>query len=65
MDASDILDRFDHLDDGRWVCREAVTIETAAGPVSVVPGMTFTYGEPLGDVDLAELLERLGAQRGS
>ena len=65
MDASEILKRFEHQEDGRWVCREAVTVQTAKGPVAVEPGMVFAFGEPLVDVDLAELLERLGAERGS
>lgn len=65
MDSSDILQRFERRPDGTWVCLEAVTIETAHGPAAVEPGMTFHYGEPVDDVDLAELLERLGAQHGS
>ena len=65
MDASEILNRFEHQGDGRWVCREAVTVQTARGPVAVEPGMVFSFGEPLVDVDIAEMLERLGAERGS
>ncbi|MGA0596200.1 hypothetical protein [Enterovirga sp. CN4-39] len=65
MDSYEILTRFEKQADGRWVCREPVTVETADGPVSVRPGMAFTCGNTVGDVDLAELLERLGAQHGS
>ena len=65
MDSYDILSRFERQADGTWICRDAVTVQTAHGPVSVEPGMAFTYGESIDDVDLAELLERLGAQHGS
>ncbi|MDB5512644.1 MAG: hypothetical protein JWR08_2127 [Enterovirga sp.] len=65
MDSYEILNRFDRQADGTWICREPVTVETIHGPVPVEPGMAFTYGEKIDDVDLAELLERLGAQHGS
>ena len=65
MDSYQILTSFERQADGSWTCREPVTVQTAHGPVSVEPGMTFNYGERLDDVDLAELLERLGAQHGS
>ena len=65
MDSLQILSCFQREADGRWVCRHAVTVETAHGPVAVEPGMTFRYGERIDDVDLAELLERLGAEHGS
>lgn len=65
MDASEILRRFERQTDGTWICRRSVTIETARGPVEVKPGQAFRYGEPVDDLDLAELLERLGAEHGS
>ena len=65
MDSAHILPRFERQADGTWICREAVTVETAHGPVAVKPGMAFRYGKKVDDVDLAELLERLGAQHGS
>lgn len=65
MDALKIMESFERQADGTWICREAVSVETVQGPVSVDPGMAFHYGEKLGDVDVAELLERLGAQHGS
>ena len=65
MDSSEILRRFERQPDGTWICREAVTIETAHGPVPVEPGQAFHYGQPVDDLDLAEMLERLGAEHGS
>ena len=65
MDASEILRRFERQTDGTWICREAVTVETAHGPIPVAAGQAFRYGQPIDDVDLAELLERLGAEHGS
>ena len=65
MDAFEILNRFERRADGTWVCLEAVTVQTAHGPVPVEPGQAFHYGERIDDVDLAELLESLGAQHGS
>ena len=65
MDAAEILRRFERQPDGTWTCRVAVTVETAHGPVSVEPGQVFHFGDHLDDVDLAELLERIGAQHGS
>ena len=65
MDSHEILNSFEKQATGAWVCREPVTVETAGGPVPVVPGMSFQYGEKVHDVDVAELLERLGAQHGS
>ena len=65
MDSSDIMKRFERQPDGSWTCREAVTVETAHGPVAIGPGQVFHFGEKVDDVDLAELLERLGAQHGS
>ncbi|MDB5557903.1 MAG: hypothetical protein JWQ36_837 [Enterovirga sp.] len=65
MDSYEILTRFEKQIDGTWVCREPVTVQTADGPVAVEPGMAFHYGKKVVDVDVAELLERLGAQHGS
>lgn len=65
MDGAQILPRFERRADGTWICREPVTVETAHGPVAVTPGMSFRYGKKVDDVDLAELLEKLGAQGGS
>lgn len=65
MDAFEILTRFQKDADGSWVCLEPVTIETVQGPVEVAAGQRFHYGEQIVDVDVAELLERLGAQHGS
>lgn len=65
MNGADILRRFERQPDGTWVCREAVAIETSGGPVSIEPGMTFAYGTSVDGLDVAEMLERLGAQFGS
>ncbi|NNM72382.1 hypothetical protein [Enterovirga aerilata] len=65
MDSYEILNRFEKQPDGTWICLEPVTVQTAHGPVAVAAGMAFHYGEKLDDVDVAELLERLGAQHGS
>ena len=65
MDSFEIMQRFERQPDGAWKCLAPVTIETAGGPVAVEAGQIFRYGEKVGDVDLAELLERLGAQHGS
>jgi hypothetical protein len=65
MDSHEILTRFDRQADGTWICREPVSVETARGPVPVEPGMAFQYGQKVEDLDMAELLERLGAQHGS
>lgn len=65
MDALGILSRFERRQDGSWVCLEAVTVQTAHGPVPVEAGQVFHYGQKVDDVDLAELLESLGAQHGS
>jgi hypothetical protein len=65
MDIYQILTSFERQADGTWICREPVTLQTAHGPVPVEPGMAFTYGEKVDDIDVAELLERLGAQHGS
>ena len=65
MDGTDIVRRFERQADGSWICREAVTVETHAGPVAVEPGRTFHFGETIDGLDLAEMLERLGAEHGS
>ncbi len=65
MDSAEILRRFERQPDGSWTCREAVTVQTAHGPVPVDPGQVFHFGQPVDDLDLAELLERLGAEHGS
>lgn len=65
MDTSEIIRRFERQPDGSWICREAVTVDTHGGPVAVEPGMTFHYGESVDGLDMAEMLERLGAQFGS
>lgn len=65
VDSTDILSRFERQTDGSWICREAVTIATHDGPKPVEPGMTFHFGEQVDGLDIAEMLERLGAQFGS
>ena len=65
MNGPDILQHFERSPDGTWVCREAVSIQTAGGPIAVEPGMTFRYGTSVDGIDVAEMLERLGAQFGS
>ena len=65
MNGPDILQHFERHPDGSWVCVEAVSIQTAGGPVEIAPGMTFSYGTNVDGIDVAEMLERLGAQFGS
>ncbi|MDB5591300.1 hypothetical protein [Enterovirga sp.] len=60
-----ILESFEHRPDGAWCCTAAVVIETPEGPLAVEPGTVFVFGEKVGQLDLAEYLERLGAQFGS
>lgn len=65
MDSSHIIGRFERHPDGSWTCREAVTIDTHDGPAEIEPGRTFHFGERIDGLDVAEMLERLGAQFGS
>lgn len=65
MDNLEILQAFERQPNGSWTCIAPVTIATASGTVHAEPGMSFAYGSTLGDLDVAEYLEQLGASFGS
>lgn len=64
-DNTEILRAFRREPDGAWTCITATAITTLEGNLTVEPGMTFTYGERHGGLDVAEYLEQLGVQFGS
>jgi hypothetical protein len=61
----DILNFFEHRTDGSWVCTKPVRLTTSRAEVDIRQGKRFGYGDKVAGVDLAEYLERLGAQFGS
>lgn len=65
MDNLQILQAFERGPGGTWTCIAPATIATPDGTVHAEPGMTFAFGERLGDLDMAEYLEQLGASFGS
>lgn len=65
MDRHDILNFFEHRNDGAWVCLRPVTLTTQRASVDIRQGARFDYGHRVAGVDLAEYLERLGSQFGS
>lgn len=65
MTNEDIIRHFEKEPDGAWRCVEPVEIETPDGPLAVPVGARFTFGEARQGLDVAEYLERLGAQFGS
>lgn len=65
MQRHDILDCFEHRNDGAWVCVKPVRLTTNRASIDIRQGTRFDYGGKVAGVDLAEYLERLGAQFGS
>lgn len=65
MQRHEILNYFEHRDDGSWVCVRPVTLTTTRASVDIRQGMRFNYGGRVGGLDLAEYLEKLGSQFGS
>ena len=65
MQRHDILNFFEHRNDGSWICVKPVRLTTQRAAVDIREGKRFDYGEKVAGLDLAEYLERLGAQFGS
>jgi hypothetical protein len=65
MTNEDIIQHFKKQPDGAWLCLADTVIETPAGPLRIEPGSRFAFGDTQTGFDLAEYLERLGAQFGS
>jgi hypothetical protein len=64
-DNADILQAFEHELDGSWRCISPVSIKTEEGVVHVEPGQSFTVGQKLAGLDIADYLGTLGASFGS
>lgn len=65
LDRLAILDCFEHRADGDWICLRDVRLTTRRASIDIRRGSRFAYGSRLAGIDLAEYLERLGAQCGS